>query len=551
MKLKKINWWVVVPALLLFFTVFLWGVNLGLRKGKRMGAAMGGIPQINLSGFNRTGLKYGTIAGLVDKEYVERVNIDSIAESLIPDLLQKLDPHSSYIPAREVAESTADLEGKFFGIGVVFNMLTDTIVIQNVVPGGPSSKVGIENGDRIMRIDGKSVAGQKIPSDEIIRRLRGEDGTPVTLGIARSGLDSLIDITVTRGEVAVNSVDAAFMISPGIGYIKLLRFSRTSHQEVVEAIDRLRKEGMKELILDLKGNGGGYLDQAILIANEFLPEGAMIVYTKGRKGITAVQKADGRGHFIGDNLIILINEGTASSSEIVSGALQDNDLGILIGRRTFGKGLVQQQIPLQDGSLLNLSIAHYHTPTGRNIQRSYRNGSEEYYKDFIDRIIRGETVHKDSIKMIDSLKFTTPKGKVVYGGGGIMPDIFVPADTTPYSRFETAALTSLYMVRYTNSYIDSHRKELNAIKNFRELDGYLSRQSGQIFDGYVRHIESVAKIKPTPQEIAASRSEITALLKAYIGQASQIDNEAFYRYILPFDNILEKGIETARKQLKH
>ncbi|MEG2759558.1 MAG: S41 family peptidase, partial [Rikenellaceae bacterium] len=378
----------------------------------------------------------GEVMAIVDGNYVDSVNFDTLSEKMIPLLLKELDPHSSFIPAREVLASQESLRGDFDGIGVMFNMLTDTVIIQDVIPGGPSSKVGIISGDRIIKINDTIVAGKKINSNLIVGKLKGKGGTAVKVGIKRKGVKELIDINIVRGKVEIKSVDASFMITPQIGYVKLLRFSLTTHQELKDAIKALKAKGMKSLILDLQSNGGGYLDQAILIANEFLPKGKMIVYTEGRGKRLTEQYADGTGEFIGDDITILINEVSASASEIVSGALQDNDIGTIVGRRSFGKGLVQQQIDLSDGSLLLLTIARYHTPTGRCIQRPYDKGEEEYYGDIENRYLHGEMVTKDSIKQNHSLRYTTPKGKVVYGGGGIMPDIFVPADTSRYSQFE-------------------------------------------------------------------------------------------------------------------
>lgn len=491
-----------------------------------------------------SGIKYSTIFSLIKNNYVDAVSVDSIAESVIPTLLSKFDPHSSYIPATDVSLSTANLEGKFDGIGVVFNMITDTIIIQSVVPGGPSSKVGLESGDRIITIDDSIVAGRRINQDTILRRLRGEGGSKVKLGIERNEIDSLINITVTRGKVVINSIDAYYMIEPTIGYIKLLRFARSSHSEMVTAIEKLKKEGMKHLILDLTENRGGYLDQAVLIANEFLPKGTIIVSTQARGVKMSEESANGRGQFIGQDVIVLVNESSASSSEIVAGALQDNDAGTLIGRRTFGKGLVQQQIPLTDGSLFNLTIARYHTPTGRCIQRPYTESAEEYEMDYYNRAIHGELTNRDSVRLDTTLRYTTPKGKIVYGGGGIMPDLFVPIDTAKYSTAERKLLISLVMVRYTNKYIDRNRKELLKIDSFNALENYFANNN-DLYNGYIEYVnEQGAKI--TPQEAAASKNIVENVLKAYIGQFTREGDNAFYRYLQKEDDI----IITALKHIK-
>lgn len=495
-----------------------------------------------LQNFTPAGIKYSTLFTLIDRNYVDDVNVDSISETMIPSLLSKLDPHSSYIPATDVSLSTASLEGKFDGIGVVFNMITDTIIIQSVVPGGPSSKVGIESGDRIITIDDSLVAGRQVNQDTILRRLRGVGGTIVRLGIERGGVDSLLNIAITRGKVVINSIDASYMITPNVGYIKLLRFARSSHSEMLTALEKLKGEGMEHLILDLTDNRGGYLDQAILIANEFLPKGNSIVSTQGRGVKLSETAADGRGKFIGHDVVVLVNENSASSSEIVAGALQDNDAGTIIGRRTFGKGLVQQQIPLNDGSLLNLTIARYHTPTGRCIQRSYEGSAEDYEMDYYNRAIHGELTNRDSVRLDTTLRYSTPKGNIVYGGGGIMPDIFVPIDTAKYSNAERKLLISIVMVRYTNKYIDQNRQTLLKANSFAALEEYFTKDGGKLYDGYIKYVnEQGAKITPT--EAVASRPVVENVLKAYIGQFSREGDNAFYRYLLKEDDIVLQALK--------
>ena len=490
------------------------------------------------------------VISLIENSYVDPVNMDTLSDKVIPQMLKELDPHSVYIPAKEAAASQEDLRGNFDGIGVMFNMLTDTVIIQDVIPGGPSSKVGIIAGDRIIKVNDTIVAGQKINSNDIVKRLKGKKGTKVKLGIKRENVDSLLDIMVTRGKVEIKSLDAAFMISPKIGYIKLLRFARTSHKEMSDAIAKLKKEGMEYLILDLQNNGGGYLDQAILIANEFLPADRMIVYTEGRGVRYSEQRSDGKGSCIGDDVIVLINEGSASASEIVAGALQDNDTGTIVGRRSFGKGLVQQQMEMPDGSLLNLTIARYHTPTGRSIQRPYDNGEEEYNNDIMNRYLHGEFVSKDSIKLNDSLRYVTPGGKVVYGGGGIMPDIFVPADTTKYSQFEMRALASLNRIRYSNQYVDRNRRVLEKISTKEELDRYFDKNMDSIIDGYKKFYNQQETEKGYEQDWGLIDKDLRSLFKASIGDATQLKTNAFYIYMSDYDEILKKGIETAKEHLE-
>lgn len=502
-----------------------------------------------MQNFTPSGIKYSTIFSLIKNSYVDDVAVDSIAETMIPTLLAKLDPHSSYIPATDVSLSTANLEGKFDGIGVVFNMVTDTIVIQSVVAGGPSSKVGIESGDRIITIDGEVVAGRQIRQDSILMKLRGVGGTKVTLGIERPEIDSLLNITVTRGKVVINSIDASYMIAPTVGYIKLLRFARSSHSEMVTALEKLKKEGLKHLILDLTDNRGGYLDQAILIANEFLPKGNIIVSTQSRGVKLNETAADGNGKFIGQDVIVLVNENSASSSEIVAGALQDNDAGTLIGRRTFGKGLVQQQIPMTDGSLLNLTIARYHTPTGRCIQRSYTGSPEEYEMDYYNRAIHGELTNRDSVKLDTTMSYTTPKGKTVYGGGGIMPDVFVPIDTAKYSYAERKLLISLVLVRYTNKYIDKNRQKLLKVDSFESLENYFASDNDQLYKGYIDYVNAQGA-KITPAEAAASKRVVENVLKAYIGQFTREGDNAFYRYLQKEDDIILEALQQIKNEAR-
>lgn len=497
------------------------------------------------------GNQLNTVMNIIDGNYVDSVNLDTLSEKMIPLLLKELDPHSSFIPAREAQASQENLRGDFEGIGVMFNMLTDTIIIQDVIPGGPSSKVGIISGDRIITINDSIVAGRKINSNAIVSKLKGKGGTTVKVGIKRRGVKDLIDIKIVRGKVEVKSLDASFMITSDIGYVKLLRFSANTHQELKSAIKELKKKGMKSLILDLQGNGGGYLDQAILIANEFLPKGKMIVYTEGRSKRLSEQYSDGSGEFVGDNVTVLIDETSASASEIVAGALQDNDIGTIVGRRSFGKGLVQQQIDLKDGSMLLLTIARYHTPTGRCIQRPYDKGEAEYYGEIVNRYLHGEMMSKDSIKLNDSLRYVTPKGKIVYGGGGIMPDVFVPADTSRYaSQFERKALSSIYRIKYISEYIDNNRRLLEKITSKSELDRYFDKNIDNIYNGYKLYFVQNEKEKGTAAQWAKLEKDLKMLFKASIGDATQLKTNAFYIYMADYDAIIKNGVQVAKEKMR-
>ncbi|MEG1794295.1 MAG: S41 family peptidase [Rikenellaceae bacterium] len=544
-KDKKVLTFLIAGMVMVAFLGYSFGVIMERRE-------VGNVMELVNNYINKQGRSttLGEVMAIVDGNYVDSVNFDTLSEKMIPLLLKELDPHSSFIPAREVLASQESLRGDFDGIGVMFNMLTDTVIIQDVIPGGPSSKVGIISGDRIIKINDTIVAGKKINSNLIVGKLKGKGGTAVKVGIKRKGVKELIDINIVRGKVEIKSVDASFMITPQIGYVKLLRFSLTTHQELKDAIKALKAKGMKSLILDLQSNGGGYLDQAILIANEFLPKGKMIVYTEGRGKRLTEQYADGTGEFIGDDITILINEVSASASEIVSGALQDNDIGTIVGRRSFGKGLVQQQIDLSDGSLLLLTIARYHTPTGRCIQRPYDKGEEEYYGDIENRYLHGEMVTKDSIKQNHSLRYTTPKGKVVYGGGGIMPDVFVPADTSRYSQFEIKALSGIYRIRYVSEYVDKNRRTLERISTKAEFDRYFDKNKDLIYNGYKRYFFQNEKERGAASEWTKIEKDLKILFKASIGDATKLKTNAFYIYMSDYDEIIKQGLAVTKEKLR-
>lgn len=489
--------------------------------------------------------KLSAVLSIINSDYVDVPQLDSIAEEVIPLILQRLDPHSAYISAKDLARINEPLEGEFEGIGILFNMFTDTVQVINVVPRGPSDKAGIIGGDRIVTVNDTVIAGVKMDQNQVMKMFRGPRGTEVKLGILRlgTGKHELMQIGVVRDKIPVKSVDAAFMIEPGIGYVKLLRFSRTSHQEVVEAVEGLKREGMEKLIFDLKGNSGGYLDQAILIANEFLPDKTPIIYTRGRVSPKKAQYADGRGRFQDLDVILLIDEGSASSSEILAGALQDNDRGTIVGRRSFGKGLVQKDISFSDGSLIRLTVARYYTPTGRNIQKPYDKGVDEYNNDMMNRYLHNEFMTADSVKLSDSLKYITPKGKVVYGGGGIMPDVFVPMDTTRVSDYFRQLIGKNVILRYSMMFADKHRSELNAIRTMAEMKEYIGAQKN-LFDDFVAFSAREGVIAKK-NELIESREIIEAQLRAYISRHTPLDDNGFYYYIYPIDEIVVRGVETA------
>ena len=478
---------------------------------------------------------------LIENEYVDSVSMDSLSEHVIPLLVRELDPHSVYIPASEMAELNEPLEGEFDGIGVVFNMATDTVIVLNVIPQGPSDKAGVKAGDRIIEIDDSLVAGRQIPQNRIVRLLRGPRDSKVRLGIERQGISGLVDFEVVRGVIPIKSVESAFRIVDSIGYIKLGQFARTTHEEIRQALARLRAEGVTKLIFDLRGNSGGFLDQAIGVANEFLHDGQLIVYTEDRQHRQLREYADGTGTAREMEVAVLIDEASASSSEILAGALQDNDRGTIVGRRSFGKGLVQRQIPYSDGSALRLTTARYYTPTGRSIQKPYTIGDDENYEeDLINRYRNNEFFSADSIHFADSLKRVTPGGKVVYGGGGIMPDVFVPADTTDVTPYFIEVVGRNILYRYTIEYADRHRDALNAVQTLDELETLLDSDR-TLVDDFIRYAARKG-VAPRYGDIARSRKLIEAQLRAYIGRNTALEDNGFYANIYPVDNVIMRAI---------
>lgn len=481
--------------------------------------------------------------------YVDTIKLEDIYEKAIPALLSELDPHSEYIPAKMFSQVNESLEGEFDGIGIVFNASTDTITVLSVVPQGPSAEAGVRPGDRIVKIDNRVVAGQKIPQDSMVKLMRGKRGTRVKLSVRRHSLDELVEMEVTRAPIELHSIETAFMLDRDarIGYVRLSQFARTSHAEILEAIAKLRREGMRGIIIDLRGNGGGFLDQAILIANEFLPANRLIVYTQDRFGEQVKQYSRGNGTATDLELAILVDETSVSSSEILAGAIQDNDRGLIIGRRTFGKGLVQSQIPFGDGSAIRLTVARYYTPSGRSIQRPYTNGDEmAYHMDIIDRFNRNEMFTADSIHFDESQKFKTVGGRTVYGGGGIMPDIFMPLDTLGTNSYYRSVWDSNVLYRYTMEFTDRNRAKMDKIVTLDELDELLS--SSNLLSDFVAYAERNG-VKANESEIAAAEDVILAQLRAYIGRNALHDESGFYYNIYPIDNTMQRAVKELRIKL--
>lgn len=488
--------------------------------------------------------KLTSVLDFIQSNYVDSVKMDSIEEAMIPVILEKLDPHSIYIPPRELLEVNETLRGNFDGIGVQFNMQNDTILVIQAIKGGPSEKAGILPGDRIISVDGVAVAGVKMPEDSIVSRLRGEKNSEVKVGIYRKRTKEKQVYTLKRGIIPVSSIDVGYMITPTIGYIKVNTFSQTTYPEFQEALSKLKRSGCKKLIMDLRGNAGGIMDPAIRIADDFLEKGKLIVYTEGhsraREEFRATQEDSGEDL----GLAILIDEGSASASEIVAGAIQDNDRGWIIGRRSFGKGLVQEQAVMNDGSALRLTTARYYTPTGRSIQKSYAKGLNDYYHDIAQRYKKGEFLRADSIHFIDSLKYTTPGGRIVYGGGGIMPDYFVPYDTSGITPFFLKINSAGLIYRYALTYSDIHRDELSAFNRLDEFVDYLD--SKDVLGSFKSHIATLGYV-PTAAEWKESKLIIRTQLKAYITR-NFMDNEGFYPIIQAIDNTLSQAVEVLKKK---
>lgn len=527
MKNRKIN--IILPLLL---TLFLVG-------GMLIGSQLNRISEPDsFSVYPRTNKLSGVI-DYISQEYVDSIDREKLIENTIPEILKQLDPHSMYIPASEVAEYNEPLEGNFSGIGVVFTMEDDTVFIISTTLNGPSEKIGILAGDRIVRVNDSLVAGVKMPDTEIVKMLKGTRGTKVVVSIARRGIDELLEFEITRDRIPIASIDIAYMLTNDVGFIKISGFSKNTTDEFLRAVDTLNKKGMKKLILDLRLNGGGYMNAATEIADQFLEAGTPIVYTEGynqpRKDILASSK----GKLLDHELIILIDEGSASASEILAGAIQDNDRGLILGRRSFGKGLVQQQTIFSDGSALRLTIARYYTPTGRSIQKPYENGLDDYIREVHERFERGEFVYADSIKFADSLKYKTPGGKTVYGGGGIMPDIFVPVDTSIFTRYYTRVSNRGLISRFAYKFADSNRQRMNGFDDPRELLKYLQNQN--VYEQFVDFAEKNG-VKETTEEIILARPVVSTYLNALIARFI-LDNRGYYPIIHDIDPNIQKSLE--------
>jgi carboxyl-terminal processing protease len=485
--------------------------------------------------------KYNAAMQLINYAYVDTINEARLVEKAIVETLKELDPHSVYISKKDVQKANEPLEGNFDGIGVQFEILKDTISVVHSISGGPSEKLGIMSGDKIVKIDGELVVGKKITNQFVLDHLRGKRGTKVNVSIFRKGKKELIDFTITRDKIPINSIDAAYMIKPGIGYINLNKFAQTSMQEFTESVNKLNTNGMKHLILDLRNNSGGYMGTAIDLSDEFLQAGKLIVYTQGRNSPREDFYSTSRGLCEQGKLVIMINENSASASEIVSGAIQDWDRGIIVGRRSFGKGLVQRPYQLPDSSQIRLTTARYYNPSGKCIQKSYAEGLDKYYEDFSRRMKHGELIHPDSIKFPDSLKYYTAHKRVVYGGGGIMPDVFIPWDSTPISDYYLDLRRKNVINSYVSDYIDKSRKSLKSqYPEFSSFD-----KSFKVDDAFMADFFTYADkegVKKDDKGWAASEKLIKSQLKGLIAQKLW-DMTELYTIINQSDEEVLKAIE--------
>jgi carboxyl-terminal processing protease len=505
--------------------------------------------------FNDEVYKFSKALGYIDSYYVDSVNKEKLVEKAIVEMLKELDPHSVYISKEDVKKMNEPLEGSFEGIGVQFNIMNDTLLVVSPISGGPSEKVGILSGDRIVKIDTENVAGIGLTNEMVFDRLKGKKGTKVVVQIKRHGVKELLDFEIIRDKIPIYSLDAAYMVDEKnkVGYIKLNRFSATTMDEFKEGMAKLKNQGIENLILDLTDNGGGYLNMAFELADEFMENSQMIVYTEGLKNPRQDMRATSSGSFKQGRVVIMIDEGSASASEIVSGAIQDWDRGVLVGRRTFGKGLVQRPLNLPDGSAMRLTIARYYTPTGRLIQKSYEGGTDAYHKDLVNRYNNGELSNEDSIHFPDSLKYATLVNKrVVYGGGGIMPDIFVPIDTADYSDYYRDLIRKGIINQYVLQYMDKNRKSLENkyLGKKKDKDFSYFKENFEIDEdfltGLLAHAEK-EKLKFNEEEYNRSLNHLKINLKALVARDIFTVSE-FYEIINETDKVFLEAVKVIQDE---
>ncbi len=490
-----------------------------------------------------SGSKFQQVLNFVEASYVDSVNSQKLTRSAIQSMLKELDPHSVYIPAKRRKRMNSELKGNFEGIGIEFNIIKDTIAVVSPIEGGPSEQLGIQTGDKIIKVEGENVAGIGISNRKVIDLLRGEKGTKVDVTIKRPGVKKPLQFTITRDKIPIHSVRASYMINDKTGYIKVNRFSANTTEEFQEAMEELSNQGMENLVLDLRRNPGGYLRAAIRMADAFLESGKNILYTNGRAKPKQTYDATGRGNFEEGRLSIIIDEGSASASEIVAGAVQDHDRGLIVGRRSFGKGLVQEPKEFPDGSALRLTVARYYTPTGRSIQKPYEQGIEEYRKDIMERYKHGEFVYKDSIELADSLKYKTPKGRTVYGGGGIMPDIFIPIDTAlNNSKYLTKLRQNGLISRFALQFVDKYRQGVE--DNYPNRDAFIRefKTEGRIFNQFIGFIRKDDGVDYNREGLNKVKGFVLREIKGLIGRQFW-ENDIYFEITNKEDEAYQQAIE--------
>ncbi|MFW5774435.1 MAG: S41 family peptidase [Tangfeifania sp.] len=496
-------------------------------------------------------LKFGRLLRLIDSYYVDSANVDKLTENAIIHLLGEMDPHSVYISEEDVKKMNEPLEGNFEGIGITFNIFNDTLLVTTTVPGGPSEKVGLRAGDRIIEVDGKNIAGTGLKNTDVMDLLRGDKGTEVKITVLRRSADEPLDFKIIRDKIPIYSLDASYMLDDETGYIKLNKFSATTTDEFTDAITQLRQnKNFENLVLDLRGNGGGYLKAAIEISDQFLKDDELVVYTDGLNEPTREYEATSSGIFESGNLVVLIDEGSASASEIVAGAVQDWDRGLVIGRRSFGKGLVQKPYFLTDGSVVRLTTAHYYTPSGRSIQKPYEEGVEEYRKDYLERLSAGELFSSDSISFADSLKYKTlQNGRIVFGGGGIMPDIFIPMDTSSNYRYYNQLRRNQVVYNFVLDYVDKHRVELE--NNYPEFEKFYTdfEVTEAMVDSIVAKGEEEG-IEKDEKSLAFTLKDMKREIKALIAR-DLYTRDDFYKILLSDDDAINKALEVIENQQEY
>ncbi|HBZ33524.1 MAG TPA: peptidase S41 [Bacteroidales bacterium] len=521
-----------------FFSALVIGVVIGMKYHYQAAR----VPVVNAvqNAVTPAGEKLNTFVAALRTMYVDTLNVDSLVDDAIVDILAKLDPHSSYIPASDLEEVNSQISGNFYGVGIQFSIQQDTVNVVAIIPGGPSEMTGIKPGDRIVNVDDSLFVGKTITNERVLHSLRGENGTKVRLDIKRNGVDTLLHYTITRGKVEVKSVDASLMVSEDVGYLRINQFGATTYNEFVSALARLRDQGAGKFIVDLRDNPGGLLDAVIAMLNELLGRGQMIVYAEGSNYLRSDAVADGMGSFQKYPVVVLVNEFSASASEIFAGAVQDNDRGLIIGRRTFGKGLVQQQMDFNDKSAMRITVARYYMPSGRCIQKHYKLGQQtDYYLDIYDRYNRGELYNKDSTLKADTTKYYTTHGRVVYGGGGVMPDIFVPRDTSYYSAYYNKVFNLALPYQFAYQYVDAHREQLKNYQTWQQAESAL--KSDKVVEKFVANVKQKHGFAPTAAD-KKCMAELQRWLISYIIRDARGDKD-FFSIITRDDKTVKLAIE--------